>query len=482
MMKYQSRKYVILRDRRAHFCPGYFNAICQSSPVTRKIHGVTFNSVWMYWHHGKQLHFFLQSEWDKIGRQLGNKLFINRQYFLSVKSKLFYQEIKLKKFIKLLERADIKYLSFRQLTDLALKIEKKWLDYDQLNVPPWFFGGDFFREKVNKKLKILSADFLLLTTPEQKTFNTQLEEELYNTALKYHKNREIINKLADSLSQKFGAIPFGYDGPIYWDSKYFIKKINQLAKKYSANQLTQIVFKIKKQNQEKKYLSRKIISGYKFSSREILWLDQLKELAVWTDVRKHLEFRLHYFYDQIIRSLAQQYKISRLDLKYLTPHELKGLQNNHSELCHLGSYRRHNKLVICASQGQIKFLPDKDAKKIINRLSQIQDKQEIKGMVASYGNKEKYRGRAKILLSPRQADKIKTGDFLVATMTSPDYLLAMDKAAGFITDEGGVTCHAAIVAREMNKPCIIATSIATKFLKDGDNIELDIKKGTVRKI
>lgn len=234
-MKELVKKYAILRDRRAHFCPGYFNAICQSSLLTRKIHGVAFNSVWMYWNEGKQLHFFLQSEWDKIGRQLGNKLFTNRQYFLAVKSKLFYQEIKLKKFIKLLERTDIKCLSFRQLTDLALKIEEKWLDYDQLNVPPWFFGGDFFREEVNRKLKIPSADFLLLTTPEQKTFNTQLEGELYKAALKYHKNQEIINKLADNLSQKFGAIPFGYDGPTYWGSKYFIKKINQLAKKYSTD-------------------------------------------------------------------------------------------------------------------------------------------------------------------------------------------------------------------------------------------------------
>tara|TARA_Y100000310_G_scaffold338021_1_gene426573 strand:- start:1597 stop:1776 length:180 start_codon:yes stop_codon:yes gene_type:complete len=58
----------------------------------------------------------------------------------------------------------------------------------------------------------------------------------------------------------------------------------------------------------------------------------------------------------------------------------------------------------------------------------------------------------------------------------------MKKAAAFVTDEGGVTCHAAIVSREMKKPCIIGTKIATKVLKDNDLVEVDANKGIVRKI
>ena len=65
-------------------------------------------------------------------------------------------------------------------------------------------------------------------------------------------------------------------------------------------------------------------------------------------------------------------------------------------------------------------------------------------------------------------------------MTTPWYLPAMKKAAGFITDEGGLLCHAAIVSREMNKPCIIGTKIATKVLKDGDLVEVDANNGVVK--
>jgi len=56
----------------------------------------------------------------------------------------------------------------------------------------------------------------------------------------------------------------------------------------------------------------------------------------------------------------------------------------------------------------------------------------------------------------------------------------MEKAAAFVTDEGGMTCHAAIVAREMKKPCIVGTKIATQILKNGDLIEIDANKGIVK--
>ncbi len=67
-------------------------------------------------------------------------------------------------------------------------------------------------------------------------------------------------------------------------------------------------------------------------------------------------------------------------------------------------------------------------------------------------------------------------------MTTPDFLPAMERAAAFVTEEGGITCHAAIVAREMKKPCVIGTKIATKVFKDGDRVEVDATKGVVRKI
>jgi phosphohistidine swiveling domain-containing protein len=105
----------------------------------------------------------------------------------------------------------------------------------------------------------------------------------------------------------------------------------------------------------------------------------------------------------------------------------------------------------------------------------------VKGQVA-FRNPEKplISGPVKILRRRAQVGEVKPGDILVSPMTTPDFLPAMEQAAAFVTDEGGITCHAAIVAREMKKPCVIGTKVATQVFKDGDMVEVDAEKGVVR--
>ena len=102
---------------------------------------------------------------------------------------------------------------------------------------------------------------------------------------------------------------------------------------------------------------------------------------------------------------------------------------------------------------------------------------EIKGQIAYQG---KVKGKVKIVKKQSQISKVIKGDVLVSPMTTPDLLSAMKLAAAFVTDEGGITCHAAIVAREMKKPCIIGTKIATEVFKDGDIVEVDADGGLVK--
>ena len=101
---------------------------------------------------------------------------------------------------------------------------------------------------------------------------------------------------------------------------------------------------------------------------------------------------------------------------------------------------------------------------------------EIKGSIAYRGV---IKGVVKVIWNKNDIGKVSEGDIIVSPMTTPALIQAMQKASAFITDEGGITCHAAIVAREMNKPCIIGTKIATKVLKDGDLVEVDAEKGVV---
>lgn len=101
----------------------------------------------------------------------------------------------------------------------------------------------------------------------------------------------------------------------------------------------------------------------------------------------------------------------------------------------------------------------------------------LKGKIAYPG---KVRGKARIILDPNSVKNFNKGDILVTQMTRPDYLPFMIKAGAVITDAGGQLCHAAIIAREIKKCTLIGTNIATKFLMEGDLIE--IKNNVVKKI
>ncbi len=85
-------------------------------------------------------------------------------------------------------------------------------------------------------------------------------------------------------------------------------------------------------------------------------------------------------------------------------------------------------------------------------------------------------------LNVMQSLTFNEGDILVTTMTIPNMMFLMGKAAAIVTDEGGITCHASIVARELKKPCIVGTRCATKTFKEGDKIEVDAENGIVKLI
>lgn len=100
----------------------------------------------------------------------------------------------------------------------------------------------------------------------------------------------------------------------------------------------------------------------------------------------------------------------------------------------------------------------------------------LKGISASPGMGT---GVVKILKSPKEIDKIKAGDVLVAPMTSPDYVPAMKKASAIVTNEGGMTSHAAIVSREMGIPCVVGTKTGTTTLKEGDVVTVNGVTGEI---
>lgn len=133
---------------------------------------------------------------------------------------------------------------------------------------------------------------------------------------------------------------------------------------------------------------------------------------------------------------------------------------------------------------KIDILEGEEAQKKIIDLAKEMPKNQLSGKCASRGY---VKGKAKIFhssLNPEKLDfsKMEKGDILVSDTTGPELMSAIKKASAIVTDEGGLMSHAALVSREFKIPCIVGTKYATEVFKDGDLIEVDADKGTVKKL
>lgn len=144
--------------------------------------------------------------------------------------------------------------------------------------------------------------------------------------------------------------------------------------------------------------------------------------------------------------------------------------------------RRQKNFVVLWKNAKGKILFGKEAKVYLKKYAKLRSgsqnsSTELRGQTAFPGQVQ---GKVRVLKHWKESARLRKGEILVVSMTTPEYIQAMEKAAAFVTDEGGITCHAAIIAREMQKSCVIGTKIATKTLKTGDRVEVDAERGIVQ--
>ena len=133
-------------------------------------------------------------------------------------------------------------------------------------------------------------------------------------------------------------------------------------------------------------------------------------------------------------------------------------------------------------KGGIKIVTGKGAKDLFNKeigQEKVEPKEILIGQCASLG---KSKGRVVIFKSVADISRVKKGNIMVAEATVPSFVPAMEKAAGIVTEMGGLLSHAAIVSRELGVPCVVGINGITRILKDGDRVEIDAIKGIVKKI
>lgn len=467
-----------MRDRELALTPLYWNGISQTSAKSKHIFGANQGKIWAKFKDGRAILIHLQKEWTEAENLIASKYYNDQEFFNQVKDLMIIEETKVEEFLLKISKVDFVKLGFNDLLDRLYQIRDIWLSFDEVNVPAWFWTGDGYKVLLEKDLKMNFEDFLTITTPEVQTYASQFDLDFATKALDINTGKIDLETAAAYLAEHYGWLPFGYDGLEYWDQTYFVKKLTEANTDEAVLQSTLL----EAQHKVEELIAKKadILKRYKITPAQIEKIAIINQLAIWTDERKRLAFQLHYYYSQGLLELAKRFATDYKTLKYLLTEELSGLEKNAEGLIAIAKQRIEHEFVYEACDEQIRMLDQSEIDILKQALAAELQVSELKGIVASVGDKNIYQARVKIILSPTESNKIKEGDFLVATMTSPDYVISMKKATGFITDEGGVTCHAAIVAREMNKPCVIGTKNATKVLHDGDMVEVDVSTGKIK--
>src|SRR3989338_33551 len=174
----------------------------------------------------------------------------------------------------------------------------------------------------------------------------------------------------------------------------------------------------------------------------------------------------------LLEEIAKRCAVHYEDMIYLTPDEIKSRL-----MCKINISLRKKVFGVVMEDSVLKVYSGKDAKKLQDNEAIDIGTKELYGKIACSG---KAKGRACIVIKAKDLKKVRRGDILVAMMTTPELMIAIERCKAIVTDIGGITSHAAIVSRELQKPCIIGTKYSTKIFEDGDILEID--NGIVRKL
>ena len=177
----------------------------------------------------------------------------------------------------------------------------------------------------------------------------------------------------------------------------------------------------------------------------------------------------------LLNKAAKKLGIASNRLSMITPEELVLILKDKLKMPEAELQKREDGCYIYQEGNQISFYYGKlplDEENIVKVT-------ELKGSIAYRG---KVKGAVKIINTPSQMKSFQNGNILVSINTNPSLMPIIKIASAIVTDEGGITCHAAIICRELKIPCIIGTKHATKVFKDGDMVEVDAGKGIVKRL
>lgn len=352
-----------------------------------------------------------------------------------------------------------------------------------------------FQELIQKYGKENREEIQKILLPQKRTFMNEEELSSLKISLTLKENLGGVNFQSISLSEIKKRYPAIYKSikkhqeNFFWiqvNYKYtepvteekFLATIKETVVNLTPEQIKTKIKRLENYEELLKKDKQKIWRKLKISKEDQEKAELISLNGYWHDSRKKANLIGNYTANEFLKRFAKEYGYKVEELQFTLPQELDQ---------HFAGRKLGRKIL----QGRMEFsthiigakLPEEilfgeKAKEIVQmtKSKKVEVFKDLRGTPASYGIAQ---GKVKIIHNPKGQD-IKEGEILVASMTRPDFVPLMKKAAAIVTDEGGITSHAAIISRELGKPCVVGTRIATEVLKDGDRIEVNANHGLIK--
>ncbi len=478
--------------------------------------------------------YFGEKDSKELGDHLVNKFLKNPNFTKKINKQIIIEADKLRNFAKKLPGDNLNKLTNKKLWQIYKQHDKIHTQYYQWCWIP--VAVDMFHNNLTEKLKQflrsinitenkINEYLVILTQPTKKSLIQIEQEDFLKIAIKINKNskqkkifsnyfkllkrqatlklelnihtpeyekflEKEIAKLVDKIDKtilkeiekyyyKYFYVKFMWIGKEGVTSfEYYLKEMARLiaSKVNTKKNLDELENEFKKNIKKRNNLIKKL----KIKNPWKTILDSWGDFMVTKIYRRYAQIFAIYKMQPILKEIAKRLEITEMQVKFMRLEEIQnGLLNNKINRANLKQrtklcvyYTEKNKSVVWVGE-KAQNITKKLQRKNINNIN------EISGQTGCIG---KATGKVKIIIRPADMNKMEKGDVLVSIATDPDIVPAMKKASAIVTEQGGVTSHAAIVSREMNIPCVIGTKIATKTFKDGDLVEVDAYKGIVKKI
>lgn len=421
----------------------------------------------------------------KFGQRLIN-LFMTTNKLNKVMKDFDFYTRKLKIHFVKIEKFDLNRISDEELLGIYNKFMNDYIDYWKVGMlaePVAIQGERLIREKLKgvKDNKIFNRYLSVLIATIKKSFSRRQEEDLLKTAIKIkgNLNSPLIKNLIKEHSKKYFWIHNNYYTTEVLGRNFFFKELKDLLSKYK--QPKKYLREIEKLDKESISNKKSIINKLKLNKKYRKLVKIIDDFGWFQDERKKYNMIANHYLDILLSEIGKRSKLSLMEVKFTIPYETESILKGTFDKEAISERMKNCLIVWEGDKDTYEIYTGKKAiqkeKQLFSSKERVHEVTEIEGMTANRG---RVKGYVHVTMSAKEAKNIKKGEILVTSMTSPDFIAGMKNAAAIVTNEGGVTCHAAIISREFGIPCVIGTKIATQILKTGDYVEVDGIHGAVR--